>query len=190
MVSRLGFETQDTRIKSLAGRRSPGRLEPVCVHLVRGLTPPHPPRVAEAHSRGWQRGCQPAAAVDRRRPSSRRAQLPKAEHDLGDLMRRAPSLVEAGIQAVNSLSSVVLGRSLRALRNRAGETARARERPNGESVEAASVRIRTIEQVPPPPREKARLRRRPSFLPAWTEGTPPHRESIDGGCADSYRGVT
>jgi len=57
-----GIRTQDTRIKSLAGERSPGRSGPYCVHPTRASRPSAPPPRTALHRRGCQRGCQHAAA--------------------------------------------------------------------------------------------------------------------------------
>ncbi len=53
-----GIRTQDTRIKSLSAERAQGRLEGYRVHLARRSCPRAPPRSADLHRRGCQRGCQ------------------------------------------------------------------------------------------------------------------------------------
>ena len=59
-----GIRTQDTRIKSLAGWRSQGRLNTSGVHPARGRRAPGSPRRTDSHRRGCQRGCQGVLAAE------------------------------------------------------------------------------------------------------------------------------
>ena len=56
------IRTQDTRIKSLSGRRLRGALERLLVHAPHGARAWTPPRAPVVHRRGCQRGCHPEEA--------------------------------------------------------------------------------------------------------------------------------